>query len=287
MSASSAEAAGKRPDWSALLVEAVSKKGVISSAYSTFWNYSVGNQLLAWFQCAERHLTQGPIHTFNGWRELGRFVKRGERALSLCMPINVKRKARDQLAEEVVTGDGAERIKSPETFTRFIYPKHWFVLSQTEGKDYVPTQIPEWSESRALEALLIERVAFAHSNGNVQGYAVEKQVAISPVAFMPHRTLFHELAHIVLGHTEELRRLEDEEATPKNLREVEAESVALICCESLGLSGAEFSRGYIQQWLSGEKIPERSAQRIFKAADVILKAGRPVTQAENTTTDAR
>ena len=66
----------------------------------------------------------------------------------------------------------------------------------------------------------------------------------------------------------------DGEQTPRNLREVEAESVALICCESLGLSGAEFCRGYLQSWLSGEVISEKSAQKIFHAADQILRAGQ-------------
>jgi hypothetical protein len=54
---------------------------------------------------------------------------------------------------------------------------------------------------------------------------------------------------------------------------VEAESVALLCLESLGMDGTEYCRGYIQNWLSGATIPERSAQRIFSAADKILKAG--------------
>jgi hypothetical protein len=31
------------PKWSALLVEAVNKSGLIMDAYSAFWNYSVGN----------------------------------------------------------------------------------------------------------------------------------------------------------------------------------------------------------------------------------------------------
>ena len=56
-------------------------------------------------------------------------------------------------------------------------------------------------------------------------------------------------------------------------REVEAESVALICCESLALTGACQCRGYIQHWLHGQSFPENSAQRIFRAADQILKAG--------------
>ena len=57
---------------------------------------------------------------------------------------------------------------------------------------------------------------------------------------------------------------------------VEAESVALICCETLGLEGADFCRGYIQHWLKAEKeIPNHNAARIFAAATSILKAGTP------------
>ncbi|HEY4329866.1 MAG TPA: DUF1738 domain-containing protein, partial [Phycisphaerae bacterium] len=94
------------------------------------------------------------------------------------------------------------------------------------------------------------------------------------IAAQPHTTLFHEIAHVVLGHTAE-GPLEDHARTPKNLREVEAECVALICCESLNLKGASECRGYIQHWLDGAAIPERSVQRIFKAADAVLKAGHP------------
>lgn len=54
---------------------------------------------------------------------------------------------------------------------------------------------------------------------------------------------------------------------------METEGVALLCCESLGLPGAEFSRGYIQHWNQGQGVNERSAQRIFRAADQILRAG--------------
>jgi len=50
--------------------------------------------------------------------------------------------------------------------------------------------------------------------------------------------------------------------------------VALLCCESLEMPGAEYSRGYIQLWGRGQAISERSAQRIFRAADQILRAGR-------------
>ena len=104
-------------------------------------------------------------------------------------------------------------------------------------------------------------------------YAQKSQIAISPVAALPAKTLFHETAHLVLGHALE-SCISDSEKTPRNLREVEAESVAMLLCESLGLPGADFCRGYIQNWLDGEPIPEKSAQKIFGAADRILKAGR-------------
>lgn len=254
-------------EWSVLLADAVSTPGLISSAYTRFWNYSVGNQLLAQWQCRLRGIPPGPINTFLAWKDLGRNVRKGEKALILCMPIQVKAKDEEK-------GESAEAPESKEgrTFKRFFYRANWFTLAQTEGKPYEPQELPSWSEERALSALGISRVPFQHTDGNVQGYAINKSVSISPIAFLPHRTLFHELAHVVLGHTDEAQQI-DAPHTPRSLREVEADAVALICCESLGLPGSEYCRGYIQHWLKSEKIPERSAHKIFKAADQVLRGG--------------
>ena len=67
----------------------------------------------------------------------------------------------------------------------------------------------------------------------------------------------------------------EKEEKQRDIREMEAESVSLLCCESLGLPGAEYSRGYIQSWGRGQTFTERSAQRIFRAADQIHRAGYP------------
>ncbi|HEY2962381.1 MAG TPA: ArdC-like ssDNA-binding domain-containing protein [Pyrinomonadaceae bacterium] len=254
------------PNWSALLIEAVTKPGLIMKAYSAFHSYSVGNQILALVQCQMRGLPPGPINTFPKWKDLGRFVKRGERALTLCMPITCKRRE-DNSDEE-------------HTFTSFVYKARWFTLSQTDGQELEPITIPEWDAERALAALNIERVPFDHTDGNIQGFAKQRQVAINPLAQLPFKTLLHELGHVILGHSTEVD-FADSETTPRSLREVEAESVALLCCESLGLEGAEYCRGYVQNWLSrgtgseSEMIPEKSAQKIFRAADQIIRAGRP------------
>ena len=176
--------------------------------------------------------------------------------------------------------DGTEQDEE-FTFTHFTYKAHWFVLSQTEGKEYHAPVIPEWNEQKALGALNIQRVEFEDLGGNTQGYAKRGgKIAVSPIAALPHKTLFHEIAHSLLHCGD--GDLSDTENTPHDVREVEAEAVALLCCESLGLPGAEFSRGYIQAFLKtggqGQAISERSAQRIFHAADQILRAGRPQPQ---------
>ena len=43
---------------------------------------------------------------------------------------------------------------------------------------------------------------------------------------------------------------------PRNLRECEAESVALLCCAALDLPGVAECRGYIQLWWGHSEIPE-------------------------------
>jgi hypothetical protein len=173
-----------------------------------------------------------------------------------------------------------EESDEEHTFTSFAYKPRWFVVSQTQGRELEPTTIPEWDSEKAISASSIERVAFDKTAGNCQGFARKRQIAINPVAQLPYKTLFHELAHVILGHTTEAD-FADTETTPRNLREVEAEAVALLCCESLGLEGADYCRGYIQNWLyqgvgfNADAIPEKSAQKIFRAADQIIRAGRP------------
>jgi hypothetical protein len=122
--------------------------------------------------------------------------------------------------------------------------------------------------------LAIEQVPFEMVDGNCQGYARKRSVAVSPIAENPVKTMLHELAHVVLGHTEAAECSDSGELTRAE-REVEAEGCAYICGNVLGITGLEKSRGYLQSWLGAGSVPERSATRIFKAADAILKAGRP------------
>jgi antirestriction protein ArdC len=257
--------------WSDLLTQAVTQPGLILKAYSAFHGYSLGNQLGALLQCQLHGIEPGPIDTYKGWLDKGRHVRKGEKAIWLCMPLTRKKTNGDTGEDELY-------------ITAFVWKPRWFVLAQTEGEPVSMPEIPEWNKERALAALGIEEIPFTHTNGNVQGYAKKSQVAISPLAELPHKTLFHEVAHVVLLHTAE-SDISDSEQTPRSLREVEAEAVALLVCESLGLACSEYCRGYIQNWLEGDVIPEKSAQKIFGAADRILKAGIN-HQAERTQSNA-
>ena len=257
-------------DWAALLTAAVDKPGLILEAYSSFHGYSIGNCLLAFLQCRARGISPGPIATYKRWQELGRQVRKGEKALTLCMPVTKKaRKAKKNVRDEEQDPAGDEE----SVYTFFVYRARWFVLSQTEGDDLEPEPIPGWEKDDALRQLGIMEELFEAANGNMQGYSAPgRKIAINPVAQLPHKTLFHELAHQVLGHAGD-QTLVEGECLPRNLREAEAESVALICCEALGLEGASYCRGYIQTWLAGDEIPDKSTQRIFAAAEKILRAG--------------
>src|SRR5262245_30396377 len=83
--------------------------------------------------------------------------------------------------------------EQPEVFTRFVYKPNWFVLSQTDG---VPIDEPirsEWDRDRALGTLNIVEQPFTLTDGNVQGYACRRSIAVSPLAELPAKTRFHEI----------------------------------------------------------------------------------------------
>ncbi len=259
----------EKPDWGQLLEQALTAPGLLSTAYSVFHHYSLSNRILAVVQLEQRNLPIAPIASYKRWQELGRIVKRGEKALSLIMPITVKKK----------TDDGNIDSDEVDVFKMFRMKRLWFSLDQTEGEVYQPEiEIPEWNKAVALEHMGITEEPFSHINGNIMGYAspVKMAVAINPLNRTPWKTLFHEIAHCLL-HNEQTVMVDGEELANGEV-EAEAECVAYLCCATLGLPGLDKSRGYIQHWLSVDEkkasdFTQKSASRIFAASDRILKAG--------------
>lgn len=243
--------------WRELLRTALVTPGLVHEAYSRFRRYSLHNQLLAWAQCVERGISPGPLATFKQWQALGRNVIKGEKAIVLCVPVTIG--ARNDENDE-------EQAPSVPRLC-FVYKARWFTLNQTAGREYEATSTSGWHEQRALSALDITMAPFEHHDGNTQGYALPgRRIAISPVAALGHKTLFHEVAHVLLNHP-------DDNETPRPLKEAMAEAVALLCVEALELPGSEYARGYLQHWLKGDGFDEPTSQRIITTAQTILAAG--------------
>ncbi len=256
--------------WSTLLQDATTKPGHMATCYRVFHRYSLGNVMLAAWQCADRGLSLGPIGTYNKWLDEGRQVRKGEKSIILCIPIKAKRQI-----EDPDTGE----IKTIPVTIGFTYRKGWFVLSQTDGDDVPVEDVPDWDLDAAMTKLNITRCEFDYPDGNAQGFARERSVALNPVAQHPMRTMLHEIAHIMLGHTD----TKDLCKMPITIAELEAEAVAYLIADTFGLDGASESRGYIQHWFGkGKDVPEESAQRIFKVAQQILDAGKDASAGEQT-----
>lgn len=268
-----------KPSFLALLHEALTQPGRVAECYSMFHSYSLSNALWIAGQLWARSEPLAPIASFHRWKELGRVVKKGSKALAMSMPVTVKAKADTQAQDAETTADGRRVL--------FVVRRHWFALHQTEPMEgaepqTIETPTPDWNAERALEALEITRENFQHTNGNVQGYAEPdaRRVAVSPLAVNPIKTLLHEIAHCLL-HSEQ-GRIEDAAELTHSLAEVEAESVAYLCCAVLGLPGLDESRGYVQGWLAcsgrdAEAFTGQHARRVMAAADKILKAGKLAT----------
>lgn len=255
----------KNETYQTLFEQALKSQGKLMKGFSNFHNYSFGNQMFAMWQMLSRNQEIAPIATYKKWQELGRQVKKGAKALELVMPCTVKDKDKD----------GNEKKK-----TVFVYRKNWFSMNDTEGED---VKFPEvgFDFEMAFQNLKITKENFKHPNGNVLGYAKAGRIlAINPVGEKPEATTFHEIAHILLGHCDGETELFDEVTTQKNLKEVEAEGVALCCMLALGVEGTEYAVGYLRNWWGENEIPADSIKKIFRVTNEILKAGQDKPQTE-------
>jgi hypothetical protein len=103
--------------WSDLLSAAVTEPGLILKAYSAFHGYSLSNQVAAMVQCQQRGIEPGPINTYPGWQRLNRQVRRGQKAIWLCMPLT--RKVKDESSGE-----------DQRVISTFVWKPNWFVMSR-------------------------------------------------------------------------------------------------------------------------------------------------------------
>lgn len=292
-------------DWMAILQQALNEPGVANRAYHLFHRFSLGNSLWAALQIEGRGLPLGPIASFKKWQDLGRQVRKGEKGISLLMPVIVggKKKRKDAQPDTDapaawLVGSGSEPTKGdaePQAGRRiFVERAHWFTLAQTdpiEGVEPNPAaqaepDAIEFVPDRAIEKLGFRREPFRHTDGNKMGYSYPSEgvLAVSDLATDPTKTLIHEMAHCLL-HTDSEAIVEGR-TLPRAIIEVEAECVAYLVCATIGhMASAAHMRDYIQSWLSlssegSDVFTKKNASRVFSAANKIIQAGTELDEVE-------
>ena len=254
-----------------------------------FHAYSLNNVLLI--------LAQQPTATkvagFRKWQELGRQVRRGQKAIRI-FGYRTKKIDDDQPTSTTAGGAG-EQGEAGEGRTLTYYPLlSVFDIAQTDPIDpdaSDPTDLARHltgtDEAGILDAVTdyltaagwaVERVALP---GTANGYTttdgtrrVVIDAGLSPA--QAAKTALHEAAHVLLHVDDE----PGEYAAHRGVKETEAESVACVTAGLFGLDTAAYSIGYVAGWADGDPAVIRAAaaavlRTVHTLADALT--GQPAT----------
>jgi antirestriction protein ArdC len=239
---------------------------------SRFHRYSLGNTILIMFQKPDATNVAG----FRRWKDLGRFVKKGEKGIAILAPLAKKR------CVEKEKEDGTKE----EVEVRRLYGfrvVHVFDVSQTEGQplpEFAPiTGDPGEGIRRMEEAVRgfgIE-LNYVASLGGALGVSEGGKITVleNLAPGEAFSVLAHELAH------ELLHRGERRQETTKTIRETEAEAVAFVVCHANGLESKTRSADYIQLYAGDKELLVESLEYIQKTASRILSALEGLSTAES------
>jgi hypothetical protein len=244
------------------------------TAMARFHTYSFGNILLI----ASQKRDASHVAGMYAWNQLGRRVKRGEKGILILAPM-VGRKRRSEAHSENALSDARDSQAENKDNWQLIGFRavHVWDVSQTEGKELPQLEDVKGEVKGSLAQLVNFTIAQGIKFGYSENIAPAKGVSYGgAIRLLPtlneaeqFATLVHELAHEML-HKSERRTL-----TTKTVRETEAEAVAFVVCESLGLETGTASSDYIQLYHGNAKLLAESLEVVQHTAAVILGAVRP------------
>ena len=149
-----------------------------------------------------------------------------------------------------------------------------FDISQTDGQELpeIGNVNGDPSEYRERLGTFITKQAIAleysqeiaPARGTSAGGKITLLLGQSPAE--EFATLAHELAHEMM-HRDERRN-----STSKRSRETEAEAVAFVVCQTIGLETGSAAQGYIQLYEGDAKLLTESLEHIQQTATRILNA---------------
>ncbi|MDX2201034.1 MAG: ArdC family protein [Phycisphaerae bacterium] len=236
------------------------------AAMGRFHEYSWGNVMLIVSQKPDATRVAG----FNTWKTLGRFVKKGEKGIVIIAPMLIKPK------ESAANDDEARLLRFKAVYV--------FDVSQTDGEplaefSHVAGDPAGYTDRLkalvAAQGIKLEYSAYlAGAKGRSHGGRIELLSDMPPAE--EFSVLAHELAH------EMLHRGERRSETSKTVRETEAEAVAFVVCQAIGLDTGTHAADYIQLYDGDTATLAQSLEFVQKtAADIIaaVAAEEPLAEA--------
>lgn len=229
--------------------------------FSKFHNYSFNNSILIAMQCPQA----SQVASFATWKKLGIKVKKGSKAIKILCPVPYS------YIKEEDTDEGKKEVtKSGLTFKL----GNVFDVSQTDGE--APSLVNKLKGNSDEMKNLIEKIIkksdipieidAALNDKPENGYysLVKNDIHIKESLDDAHKikTIVHELAHSKLHSL-------DKKGYTRNEAEVQAESVAFVTCNYIGLDTSDYSFGYIASWSSGKNTKELKA-----SLNIIEKASK-------------
>ena len=233
-----------------------------------FPRYSVNNNLLILSQKPEASL----CNSYTGWKDMNRFVKKGEKGISILAPapykIEKEQYKLDENGKQIYDKDGDPVTEKTEITIRAFKVVKTFDISQTDGQELPKLGVDELMGSvdaypkliAALTDICPVPISFEQIDSGTKGYysQVDKKIVIQEDMSQVQtiKTMVHEMSHQKL-HDKDL--VADAKDISRNGKEVEAESVAYVVCQHYGIDTSDYSFSYVAGWSQGRETPELKA----------------------------
>lgn len=229
-----------------------------------FHSYSPNNVWLILIQRPDATRVAG----YRTWQRLGRQVNKGAKGIAILAPCVYRRRPVDD--------DDANENPAIMRALRGFTVVHVFDESDTTGEpiaDMAPILLEGDAALWDGLAAQVTGAGFTLSRGQCAPANGCTDFAKRTVVVADHlggrqadKTLCHELAHVRLHDASRFR-------TDRDLAEIEAESVAFIVCNALGIDTASYTLPYVALWAGGDvERVRRTAERVVTTAQTVLAA---------------
>ena len=221
---------------------------------SKFWHYSFGNQMLIALQYSGATFVAG----YNRWKEMGRFVRKGEKGIHILAP--------------GYRGKGEEDEEGEDRVLQYFFPVAVFDISQTDG-DELPVMDAQ-VEGQDAEIYLGALVAHCRENGTIVKYESmseyrygaskngEIEINTGHSVNTQFASMVHEVAHEMLPW--------DHNTATKQRYEAEAEGASYVVLIHYGIESKAPS--YLALGVTGKDILKASLTNISVAAKRVITA---------------